>query len=387
MELLLALLFFILIILGAPVAFAMLIASLIILVIEGAFTLQVAPQHIYSGLNSFSLLAIPLFILAGQIMTEGGLTKKIINFSKYLIGNLAAGLAHTNILASILFAGISGSAVADTAGIGSILIPAMVDEGYDKDVSTAITAASSIIGPIIPPSITMILYALIAGESVAALFLAGVIPGLLMGFGLMILVHFQYKMNPHKFPEPVKTTASFKTILKSFFEVVPALFTPIIIIGGVLTGVFTATESAGVAAIYSFLIIILYYDRSLSFLKKMPIVLEKTLISTGIVGLLIGVSNLFSWQLTIMRIPKLLGNALQNTAGDNTIIFLLLTIIILLFIGMFIETAAAMLLVTPVLLPIASLFNVDPLHYGFLIIFSLVIAMATPPVGVVLYVA
>lgn len=373
--------FAVFLVLGSPISFSMMLASLVTIAYEGRFTMQLMPQQIYTGMNSFALLAIPLFILAGEIMTQGGLTKNLIKFSNLLVGHITGGLAHVNILTSMLFAGLSGSAVADTAGLGTILVPAMTEEGYETDFSAAITAASSIVGPIIPPSITMVIYALTAGTSVAALFLAGIIPGILIGFSLMVLVYFQAKKR--EYPKNA-TRASGTEILKALGTVAPAMGAPIIVVGGVLGGVFTATEAAAVAVAYALLITLIFY-RNLN-LERFFGLVERTMINTGTVLLIIGVSRLFVWILSVQRVPQAIGNVILGLT-DSPWVFLLIANVVLIIIGSFIETAAAITLIVPILLPIAQALGIDLVHFGFIVVLNLVVGMATPPIGVCLFVA
>lgn len=310
--------FLLMIVLGFPIAFALGLSSLLYMVING-IPLLVIPQAIASAFESFPLMAIPLFMLAGQLMNSGGITNRIFKFANYLVGHIPGGLGHVNVVASMIFAGMSGSAVADSAGLGSIEIEAMVNEGFDPDFSAAITAASSTIGPVIPPSIPMVLYGSLAGVSVGKLFIGGIIPGVLMGVALMIgcyiqAIRFNYPRHPRVGP---------RTIAKSFISAAPSLATPTIIIGGIMTGVFTPTEAAGVAVVYALILGIFIY-KELTWRDFLRNLLDVGRSTTSIM-LIVSMASVFGWVLAYEMIPQQVASAILCTPLTHTQSFSSLT--------------------------------------------------------------
>jgi len=367
-----------LIALEIPVVFALGFGSIVTLILQGTFPLALIPQRIFVALDSFPLLAIPLFIFVGQSMNTCEITNKLFRFARILVGHIRGGLAHVNIVASIFFAGMSGSAVADASGLGLVEIKAMQDEGFDADFSCAVTAASSTIGPIIPPSIPLVIYAYMANTSVGRLFLGGVLPGLLMGVSMMVLVYFisirrGYKKD--KFPP-------LKEIFKAFIEAIPALLTPVIMIGGIVSGIFTPTEGGAVTAVYTlFLGFILY--RNLTF-KDFVNNLKITARTSATVLLIIGFASIFSWVTTVARIPQLIVPFILGIT-TNKIIILALINIILLIAGCIMESIAILTISLPVLFPIVMNLGVDPVHFGVMMILNLMIGLVTPPFGLCLF--
>ncbi len=368
-------------IIGVPIAIVLGLSSLSYLLISANIPLTIIGQKLYSGVDSFVLLAIPFFILAGELMNRTGITKDLVNFVKVIVGKIPGALAQVNIVVSILFAGLTGAAVADTAAIGSILIPAMKEEGYSPEYSAAITTASSIIGPIIPPSIIMVIYATVTGESVGALFMGGVIPGILVGVGLMVLALFYAIKNNH--PRRIEK-ASFKQIKQAAKSAVLGLIVPLIIIGGILTGKFTPTEAASIACGYAFLIGVLIF-KNLTFKDIIDSLLQTAIVS-AVVLLIISTAQVFGMVLTLERIPTQIAN-LMLSITDNRIIFLLLVNVFLLFMGMVMETSANVILLTPILLPLAIQYGVNPLHFAIIMIVNVNIGLTTPPLGVCLFTA
>ena len=367
--------------LGIPIAFVFGISSIVYFVFLSNMPLAMIGLQLYNGVDSFVLLAIPFFILAGQLMNRTGITKDLVEFVQVLVGRLPGALAQVNIVVSILFAGLTGAAVADTAAIGSILIPAMKKEGYSPAYSAAVTTASSIIGPIIPPSIIMVIYGTITGESIGALFMGGFIPGVLIGLGLMTLALI-YAIKEH---HPRRTEAIPKhEIWRRTKSAVVGIIMPVIIIGGILTGQFTATEAASLACGYAFLVGIVIY-RSLTMKDILESLLESAVVSSVIL-LIISTAKLFGMILTIERIPTQIAQLMMSVT-DNKIIFLLLVNLFLLFMGMIMETGANIILLAPILLPLAVKYGVHPLHFALIMIVNVNIGLTTPPLGVCLFTA
>jgi len=365
---------------GIPIAFSLGLAAMGSILAWGQVSLWLLPQRMFTGVDSFVFMAIPFFILAGELMTTSGILDRLVKFTDALVGHIRGGLAHVNIVASMIFAGISGSAVADAAALGAVLIPSMTKE-YDVDFGSGVCAGASTIGPIIPPSIPMVIYALAAGGvSIAGLFLAGVIPGVLMGVGMMAIAYViarrrHYPVRPHALP--------LRELLIRFWHVIPALLMPVIIVGGILGGVFTATEAAAVAVAYAILIG-LFVTRELKW-EHIPPALVRSGVTTSVVFMLIATSNAVSWILTTQQVPRLVANFLKAVAPSQWM-FLLIINIFLLIVGCLIDLSAAMIMLVPILAPIAATYGVDPLHFGFIVVLNLVIGLLTPPVGVCLFV-
>lgn len=371
--------FIVLIFLGVPVAFSLGLASFIYLMLAG-IPLNIIPQRMFGGLNSFVLLCIPGFILAGNLMNAGGITERIIKFANDLFGHIRGGLGLANVGASMGFAGISGTALADTASIGSILIPAMKKEGYGAGFSAAVTASSSTVGPIIPPSLPMIIVGTLASLSIGDLFLAGALPGILLGVGLMIPTYIiSVKRNyPKGDRQPIKA------IWKSFTGAFWALLMTFIILYGILGGFFTPTEASIIAVLYAFVIGIFVYKELP--VKKIPEIMLSSMTATASIMLLVGFANLFGWIMVREQIPQLVAESILGIS-TNTIIVILLINLLLLFVGTFMETIAALVILFPVLLPVALTVGMDPIQFGVMMVLNLVIGLVTPPVGVCLFVA
>lgn len=376
---LLFLVFFLLLFLRFPIAFALGISTLTYILFEG-IPLIIIPLKMYSGIDVFVLLSIPGFILAGNLMNSSGMTDRIIKFCNNILGHIRGGLSLANIGASMVFSGISGTAISDTASIGSVMIPAMKKEGYDSDFACAVTAASSTIGPIIPPSLPMIIAGSLTGVSIGKLFLAGAIPGLLLAVGLGIV---SYNISIRK-NHPKQPKASWKQRGKSLIDAFWAILMTFLILFGIIGGVFTPTEASVVAVIYALLIGGLFY-RSLTW-KGVLSVMSKSAGTTASLMVLVGLANLFGWILISEQIPQNLAEILL-TITENKFLLLLLINILLIFIGTFMETIAALLIVYPILLNVAIFAGIDPIHFSVVAVLNLIIGLNTPPVGVCLFVA
>ena len=371
--------FLLLLFLGIPVSFSLGIATLFVI----SFTnipIIIVFQRMFAGIDSFILICIPLFILMGNIMEKGGIARRIVNFSNLIIGRIKGGLAAVNVLASMFFAGISGSAVADTSSIGAMLIPMMNEEGYDRGFTVAITCTSSTIGLIIPPSNSMILYSFVAGGiSIAKLFAAGIIPGILVGIGLIIVGYIiSVKQNYPSHPLP-----SFKEAIKIIQEALLSLFLVVIIVGGLLGGIFTATEAAVFGAMYAFIIAFFIY-KELN-LRDLPEIFLKTVYTTAMVMFLVANSNAFAYVLAIEETPRLVASLLLSITTNKYILLFIINIV-LLIVGMFMDMSPAILIFTPLLLPIATDLGLSPIHFGIIMLVNLCMGLCTPPVGAVLFV-
>jgi len=369
---------FLLLISGAPVAVALGVASLVFILLDGLPSMVVL-HNMVNGVNSFPLIAVPFFIMAGHLMNTAGITTKIFAFARAGVGWMNGGLGHVNVGASVIFAGMSGAAVADAGGLGNIEIQAMKEAGYDTDFSVGITAASSTIGPIIPPSLPLVVYGVIADTSIGQLFAAGLIPGMLMAFSLMVMVAFYARIRQY----PRDERFSMKLFVSTFGHAILPLFTPIIIVGGILTGIFTPTEAAIAAVAYS-LILGLFVYRTLSW-KHILHVSQETVETTASIMMIVAASSIFAWILTANQVAQHFATNLLAFTQDKTAILLIIMLIVLV-VGCFMETIAAITILTPVLLPVAVQFGIDPVHFGIILILNLMIGLLTPPVGMVLYV-
>lgn len=371
--------FLVLLFLGMPLGFSMILSSLAFIVTTGTLPMEVMPQQVFRGLNHFTWLAIPLFLLAGELMNTGGITIRLVNFVQAFIGHLRGGLAYVAVVTNMLMAGISGSALADAAGTGSVLIPSMKRAGYSTRFSTAVISAASTIGPIIPPSIPFILYATLAGVSVGQMFVAGAVPGLAMGLCFMVVVGLLARR--HDFPKEKRS--SLVQLLKSFLNAVLALVMPVIILGGILSGVFTATEAAGVAVVYAFLVSVFVY-RELK-ITDVPRVLLRSAKASAIIMFAIGAAGLLAWLMTYSRVAGTLAEALATITESPTLILLLIAVMLVL-LGCLMEATPLIIILTPVLLPVVTALGVDPVHFGLVMVLSLMIGLITPPVGMVLFI-
>jgi tripartite ATP-independent transporter DctM subunit len=361
-----------------PVAFALLLPCLGYVILSEDISLGVAQQRLVAGLDSFPLLAVPLFIMTGYLSNSAGLADRLFRFLMSLLGRVPGSLGYVNVGSSLMFSWMSGAAIADAAALGSVLVPAMRKRGYDEGFALGLTGASSMLGPIMPPSIPAIIYAVTAGVSVGALFFAGVVPALVLAAVLCAYV-FCYAWRHH--PEAGQTDES-GGVLPATLAALPVLVTPVIILGGILGGVFTPTEAAAAAVMYVLFLSLCY--RSLS-LRGLYDVLLQTARTTGSIMLIVSAASLFGWVIARERGPQMLAEFLLNVT-DNPYVFLLLINLALLVIGMLLEPVAALLITVPVLMPVATEFGIDPLHLGIVMILNLVIGLLSPPVGLVLYV-
>jgi len=373
--------FFVLAGLGLPIAASLGITSVFVALVLQDIRIAVIVQRIFSGIDSFPLLAIPLFVLAGKAMNVGGTTDRIVTFSNAIVGRVRGGLAQINVLASMFFGGISGSAVADTSSIGGILIPAMVKQGYGRGFSAAVTAFSSVVGPIIPPSITMVVYGITTGASIRQLFIGGAIPGVIYGLSLMAGV--AYIAIREGFPRSARL--NWKEKLRSLGEVVWALVMPVIVVGGVVSGVFTVTESAAVAAVYALFAGVFIY-RGINSLSKLREVVVSSALLVASIMIVIATAKLYSWLLVINHAPMVLSEAILALT-TNPLVVLLLINVLLIVIGMFIEANAAIVIFVPVLWPVAARFGIDIIHFGVIVVVNLGLGLVTPPVGLCLHLA
>ncbi len=368
--------------LGVPIVFALILAPAVgVFVDDKLVFLTMFPQRIFGGINQFPLLAIPMFILAGEIMNHGGITLRLVNFAKTLVGHLRGGLAHVNIVSSMLFAGLSGSAVADTSALGSILIPAMEKDGYTRRFAAAITAASSVIGPVIPPSIIMVVYAYIMGVSVGGLFAAGLVPGLMMGLGLMVATGIIARRR--NFPRTDRR-APMAEVGGAFSSAFLPLLTPVIILGGILSGVFTPTEAAAAAVAYA-LFLSLVVTRTLE-LGQLPGMLYRAGLASSSILLVIGAATVFGWVTALSGAPSVITGLLTGIS-DNPLVVLLIVNLILFIVGMFFDAGPAILILGPLLAPTMVSLGIDPLHFAIIMCVNLTVGLATPPLGLVLFVA
>lgn len=373
-------LFLVFLLLGLPVVFGLLAAPAILLWLNGQERdIVLLYRNVYEGMNSFPLMAIPFFMLAGELMNRGGISARIVGFAQAMVGHFRGGLAQVNVVDSMLFAGISGSAVADVSALGSIIIPQMEKKGYPKPFAAAITAASAIIGPIIPPSGIMIIYAYVMGESVAALFLAGILPGILIGVALMITIKLM--ANRYNLPQ-AQAKASWADAGRAGASAFWPLLTPVLLMGGILSGVFTPTEAAAVAAGYAFLISI-FILRTLTW-ADVPGVLVRAGITSSVVMLLVGAAMAFKTVAALAHTPELLAAALLGLT-ENPLLLLLLVNLLLFIVGMFLDAGPAIIILGPILAPIFTQMGVDPVHFAIVMTVNLTVGLLTPPMGLVLF--
>lgn len=375
-------LFLVFLFVGVPVFFAMLAGpGLVLWGIGQERDIAFLYRNIYNGIDSFPLMAIPFFMLAGELMNRGGITRRLVDFAQVMMGHFRGGLAHVNILSSMLFAGLSGSAVADTSALGSMLIPAMEKNGYTRRFAAAVTAASSVIGPIIPPSGIMIIYAYVMGESVAALFLGGMIPGIMVGVGLMIVTGYLAKKND--FPVASKR-ATWRERLGAAARAFFPLLTPVIILGGILAGVFTPTEASAVAVAYA-LIISIFMLKTMTW-RDLPEVLVRAALSSTVVLLLVGAAMAFKAIVGLSHLPEILAGWVLSLSS-NPLVLLFLINILLFIIGMFLDAGPAIIILGPILAPIFIEMGVHPVHFAIIMSVNLTVGLVTPPMGLVLFVA
>ncbi|QFT34445.1 Sialic acid TRAP transporter permease protein SiaT [Labrenzia sp. THAF82] len=376
----LIILFFATLVLGMPVVFTMGVASTVAILVDGALNPLLIPQRLFGGINSFPLMAVPFFILASELMTACGLTAALLRFANDLVGHIRGGLGHVNVLVSMLFAGISGSALADAAGPSAIVMRMMRNAGYEPNYAGALSAATATIGPIIPPSILMVIYAISDNRvTVAGLFMAGIVPGLLMGLALAAANHYVSVKKGYRGREK---RASGSEVTRSALAAGPAMLMPLIILGGILGGVFTPTEAGAVATAYALLLGLAMRTLNGS---KLYTVLVRASVTTSSVLLIVAMASVFGWLLTYLQIPQSLAALISGATTDRlTVLFLLAGFA--LVCGLFIDTLPALIILTPVLGPIALQFGIDPLQFAMMLVLNLTIGMITPPVGPVLFV-
>ncbi|MCA1060281.1 TRAP transporter large permease [Rossellomorea aquimaris] len=365
---------------GVPIAIALGLSSALVAVFGGLAPLQLVPQQMFNAINSFPLMAIPFFILAGYLMQTGGISHRLVNFASSLVGHITGGLAMVVIITSMFFAAISGSGAATTAAIGSILIPAMIAKGYHVNFASANQAVSGALGVVIPPSIPLILYGISAKQSVGDMFMAGVIPGVIITASLLISAYFVSKRKGYIGVEK----SSVKDTAKAFYQAILSLLMPIIVLGGIYGGIFTPTEAAVIAVAYSFIIGVFVY-REIK-LKDLPQIFKESSVTTAIVMIIISSAGLFSFVLNGLKIPDLVSQTFLGMT-TNIYVFIILVNVFLLIVGMFMEAAAAILIFVPILLPIATALGMDPIHFGIIVVVNLAIGLITPPVGINLFVA
>lgn len=377
----LLILLFLLLFMGVPVAYSISGACIIVLaVLRGLdkFPFEIVAQRMLYGTNNFTLLTIPAFLLIGKLMNSSGITDKIFDVARSLVGHYKGGLGHVNIVASIIFAGMSGSAVADAGGLGAVEIKAMTDDGYPKGFSAAVTGASATIGPIIPPSIPAVIYGAIANASIGKIFIGSIVPGLIMGLGMMILVAFISHIKGY----PTQQKASLAVVIQMMGKGLLPLLTPLIIIVGILSGIFTATEASAIALVYCIFLASIVY-RSLT-LKDFIKALKETMIDTAILLFIIAGCSVYSWMLGRYQVTHGLVAFIESHVGSPFTLMIYLNMLLLL-IGCFIDAVPALFLLTPILIPLITKFGIDPVHFGVVMIFNLMIGLITPPVGTVLY--
>jgi tripartite ATP-independent transporter DctM subunit len=365
-------------IVGLPVAFALILASVSALVING-IPLDAFVQNISLGVNSFPLLAVPFFILAGQLMNSGGITNRVFRFANHLVGPIRGGLGQVNILSSLIFAGMSGAAIADASGLGVVEIKAMRDAGYDNDFSVAITSASSTVGPIIPPSIAMVVYGMAAEVSVGRLFIGGIIPGVLMTVALMLLTYLIATKRKY----PTEPRVSLHIFVRDTISALPALMTPLIIVGGILGGVFTATEAGAVAVLWALIVGLLIYREMTP--KDLARILLEAMLTTAKILFIVGGAAVFGWVLTYFNIPARFA-AFMSGITSNPTLTILLFIVLYLLLGCFMEAGAVIVMTVPVVMPLLNQIGIDPIFFGVLMTMCLSIGTLTPPLGTVMYV-
>lgn len=369
--------FIVLLVLKAPIGFA-LISSSLLYIVTNDIPIIMAAQRLAMSVDSFPLLAAPFFIFAGAIMNSAGITKRIFAFAEHLVGHLTGGLGHANVLASVIFSGMSGNAIADVGGLGAIELKAMRDGGYDEDFSLAVTGASSIIGPIIPPSVPAVIYAVTGGISTGRLFAAGVVPGLIMALILSVMIYFMSKKKGFKKRQRARMGEIFDSFKHSFF----AILSPVIILGGIIIGIFTPTEAAIVAVAYSLVVGFLYGTITL---RDIPRLIKETLDVSVSVFFIIAGASLFALVLTISQVPQTLATNFVQIFSNKYVALFMINIF-LLIVGFFMEPTAAIMILVPILMPVITILQIDPVHFGIVMIVNLMIGLLTPPVGMVLYV-
>jgi tripartite ATP-independent transporter DctM subunit len=371
--------FALLLVAGVPIAFCFLISSFAYFFASDT-PMSVSAQLLSGGVRGFTLLAIPLYIFAGELMNTGGITERIFAFANALVGHIRGGLGHVNVVASMIFAGMSGSSSADAAGLGRVEIRAMMEQGYRADFAAAITGVSSTIGPIIPPSIHLVIFGALAEVGIDYLFLAGIVPGVIMGICLMLAIYIQVRAGREVCP--LHSWPGIRNVLRALLRAILPLTAPIIIVGGILSGVFTPTEAGAVAVIYAFLLGVIYGE--LRF-KEIYWAMVRAVKSTVVVMFILATAKVFAWGVTVERVPELLSGGLFTVSSEPAIV-LLMVLGLLLVLGTFESASANLVIVTPILIPMAPALGLDIVHFGVVIVLALMIGIITPPVGISLYI-
>lgn len=375
------LLFVLMFVFGYPIALGISVSSIAYILFSHISPAVVLDQMVVKFENQFVLLAVPLFILAAQIMNEGKITAKIFEFANRLVGSLKGGLGHVNVVASIIFSGMTGSAVADASGLGLMEIKAMEDAGFDSPFSCAVTSASATIGPIIPPSIPMVIYSMLSGASIGFLFIGGILPGMILGLSMMIYIYYISAKRNY----PKGEDFSFRLLFLSFISAFFPLLTPVILLVGIYSGAFTPTEAAAVAALYATLLSVIGY-RAVGF-KKLVEIYRNVVVSTGYISFIVASAFLFSYVVAREQLPMHITNLMMSSGlMSNKIVFLFVMNLFFLILGLFLDPMVAQLIVLPIILPLLNLFNIDLVHFGVVIVLNLMIGLSTPPYGVNLFV-
>lgn len=372
-------LFFVFLMLGVPIAFSLGLGSVVAIFMDDKISSMLVAQKLFSSINSFSLMAIPFFMLSGELMEAGGISKRLVNIAKAFVGHITGGIGMVDIGTSVLFAGVSGSAAADTAAVGSMLIPSMLKNGYPRGLAAVIQACAGSLGPIIPPSLTMIIYCSLTGLSIGECFMAGVIPGLIIGLGVAVVTYFYARRLGIKGDERVP----YRERLTAIKDGILAIIMPLIIIGGIVSGIFTPTESGAIAVIYA-LVIGMFVYKEFTY-RELPRIFLKAASMTGMALLIVAGASIFSWLVAYEKFPKMIITFLTGLTDDKYIIMMLL-VLFLLFVGMFIETLSATIICAPILMPVAAQYGIDPIQFALIMVITLVYAGVTPPVGGVLFI-
>ena len=372
-------LFFVFLMLGVPIAFSLGLGSVVAIFMDDKISSMLVAQKLFSSINSFSLMAIPFFMLSGELMEAGGISKRLVNIAKAFVGHITGGIGMVDIGTSVLFAGVSGSAAADTAAVGSMLIPCMLKNGYPRGLAAVIQACAGSLGPIIPPSLTMIIYCSLTGLSIGECFMAGVIPGLIIGLGVAVVTYFYARRLGIKGDERVP----YRERLTAIKDGILAIIMPLIIIGGIVSGIFTPTESGAIAVIYA-LVIGMFVYKEFTY-RELPRIFLKAASMTGMALLIVAGASIFSWLVAYEKFPKMIITFLTGLT-DNKYVIMMLLVLFLLFVGMFIETLSATIICAPILMPVAAQYGIDPIQFALIMVITLVYAGVTPPVGGVLFI-
>ena len=372
-------LFFVFLMLGVPIAFSLGLGSVGAIFMDDKISSMLVAQKLFSSINSFSLMAIPFFMLSGELMEAGGISKRLVNIAKAFVGHITGGIGMVDIGTSVLFAGVSGSAAADTAAVGSMLIPSMLKNGYPRGLAAVIQACAGSLGPIIPPSLTMIIYCSLTGLSIGECFMAGVIPGLIIGLGVAVVTYFYARRLGIKGDERVP----YRERLTAIKDGILAIIMPLIIIGGIVSGIFTPTESGAIAVIYA-LVIGMFVYKEFTY-RELPRIFLKAASMTGMALLIVAGASIFSWLVAYEKFPKMIITFLTGLT-DNKYVIMMLLVLFLLFVGMFIETLSATIICAPILMPVAAQYGIDPIQFALIMVITLVYAGVTPPVGGVLFI-